>query len=306
MANELYTIQKSTITPLFNQIRRITETEDAMTFEGATESLLNIVPGGGLPSAEESVFGDNDASVEFGIVSKGSLSDNNNTGHVGIEFKAVQAVAVLGVRIFLPSLSTKKVYLWNGNDELVKTITVQPTAEYSGETFYFTNPVDIAINETFVVSYNGYYAYTKVSEATFNSKLSYQSTRRGGYNQIVCPANKSTTYLYGVVDVIIGEVSAELPEEYQIARATMDDIANEVKRITGTTGRLTPAQTVTALQSITLQDKTVTPTAEVQTVIPDDGYYALSSVMVEAITEDNEAVTEIVNDELEVIENGTY
>ena len=45
----IYKDDRNVITPLFDQIRRITETEDAMTFERATESLLNVTPGVGVP-----------------------------------------------------------------------------------------------------------------------------------------------------------------------------------------------------------------------------------------------------------------
>lgn len=278
-----YLIQSETITPLFDQIRRITETEDAMTFESATASLLNIVPGGDLPNVEESVFGDNDASVEFGITSCGTIYNDNSPDYVGIEFKAIEAVSILGVRIRMPVNGNESVYLWNESGELVKEISGIEAIKNTWVQAYFTNPVNIGIGETFVVSTSGgYYYYAKVSEATFNSKLSFQNGRKGS-KLGVCPSETSTTYIYGLIDVIIGEVSAELPEEYQIARATMDDIANEVKRITGTTGKISTAQMLTTLQSIQLQDKSVTPTAEVQTITPDDGYYGLSSVMVGAI-----------------------
>ena len=64
----IYKDDRNVITPLFDQIRRITETEDAMTFERATESLLNVTPGAELPSAEESAFGVDTAGEEYGII----------------------------------------------------------------------------------------------------------------------------------------------------------------------------------------------------------------------------------------------
>lgn len=53
------------------------------------------------------------------------------------------------------------------------------------------------------------------------------------------------------VDIIIAPVQAALPDSYEIQRTTMDDIAEEVQRITGTESKMTTAQIVTGLQSVT-------------------------------------------------------
>lgn len=42
---EMYRISSKTVTPLFDQVRRITETTEAMTFAQATEGLRGITPG---------------------------------------------------------------------------------------------------------------------------------------------------------------------------------------------------------------------------------------------------------------------
>lgn len=60
----------------------------------------------------------------------------------------------------------------------------------------------------------------------------------------------------------------------------MTDIADEVKRITGASGTLSPAQIIDGLETVVLQEKTVTPTSEAQEIIPDTGYYGLSKVTV--------------------------
>ena len=95
----IYKDDRNVITPLFDQIRRITETEDAMTFERATEALLNITPGGGLPSAESATFGI-EGETAYGIKSY-TYKGTRNSGYTrGWRFYVKQAISILGLRFY--------------------------------------------------------------------------------------------------------------------------------------------------------------------------------------------------------------
>ena len=285
-----YVIEDETITPLFNQVKRITETEDAMTFEGATESLLNVVPGGGLPNAEESVFGANDADIETGIITLGTIKTEylSGTYYSCNKYTAKEAISIIGLRMYSALTTTARyLRLWNANGEKVReTDQITPTLN-AWTTAYFDEPFNVAVGETFYISGSAanYPTYSDASNTTFNAKVTWDGGSEKGANSGVTSLKFSKYFAWGVFDFIIGKASTELPDEYQVARSTMDDIANEIKRISNTTGKITTSQMLIVLQSIKLQDKSVTPTAEVQTITPDDGYYGLSSVTVGAITE---------------------
>lgn len=279
----IYKDDRNVITPLFDQIRRITETEDAMTFERATESLLNVTPGDELPSAEESSFGVDTADTETGIktLSTESQSTNSNMFTLGWKFTATEAFSIIGFRQKQNNAYVKYMRLWDSSGNIVASIDTWDKAT-DWVSYYFDTPINVAIGETYTVSVCTYYFwYASRSGTTFNSKL--------GNIQCVSSANNQfptgTDHNVYNIDIIIAPIVAELPNDYQIQRTTMDDIAEEVQRITGVETKLTVDDIQSGLESVVLQEKSVTPSTEPLTIIPDAGYYGISKVTVGAVEE---------------------
>lgn len=259
-----YLIQGETLTGIADQVRRISGVDGELTPEQMTTNLLNVTPFGEYPKAEEAEFGAENASEEYGIQAATQYSYLPSKYVFGWKFKAKEAISILGLR-FWDNFGGGYQYtmkLWNSAGEAVAGVqfAAEATRTWS-QIEYFDTPVNIAIGETYTVSIHltsiwesiaG--SYGAKSEMTFNSKITFvESVKNTVKLDTGFPgATYSSTYV-PLVDIIIGEVAAELPNDYQIARTTMDDIAEEVQRITGTTEKMTTAQIITALQGVAVQ-----------------------------------------------------
>lgn len=250
-----YLIQGETLTGIADQVRRISGVEGELTPEQMTTNLLNVNPSGEYPKAEESAFGAENASEEHGILTFGNRNDQGSyTNTLGWRITAGEAFSIVGLRTWYP-YPGGTVKLWDANGQQIASATLSTKAADGWYEGYLSEPITIAIGETFTVSgcYSNSY-WLSTSQTTFNSKFAEViGMRKGGsdgFPDAVCtyPGESPTG---GIVDIIIKPVQAELPNDYQITRNTMDDIAEEVQRITGTTDKMTTAQIVTGLQSVT-------------------------------------------------------
>ena len=247
-----YLIYGETLDGIAKQVKRISGVDGKLTPEQMEANLLNVTPLGEYPKAEEAAFGAENVSEEYGITITGSVSSTSqNNPRCYNNFTANEAFSIIGVRIYnIAGQSGMTVRLYDSSGQIVRQVEDVNSETKTWAEVYFDNPVNVAIGESFTVSVktDSNVTYISKSNVTLNSKVTYNF---GNYTiSNTLPTTGSTSSLYGIGDIIIGEVAAELPNDYQITRTTMDDIAEEVQRITGTEGKMTTAQITTSLSEI--------------------------------------------------------
>lgn len=269
-----YRIQGKTLTAIADQARRLSATKDTLTPAGITAALQNVKSSGELPTAEETPFGTAETAIEYGFTAYPSHTQALTAGRtMGYHITPKEAVAIYGVRA-----TTKKynVKLWGSDQAVIADIgTIEANTDYM-----FDQPINLTVGETYALSsYATGNQYGYGSDITVNLKLTMVRASASGNSY---PTANSGIYYYGFGPLIGPTVDGVKPTEYTIQLNTMTGLANEVKRITGAEGTLNPAEMQAGLETVVLQEKTVTPTTSEQTVTPDSGYYGLSKVTVGA------------------------
>ena len=253
---EDYTIKRESLTAIADAIRGKTGKTESLTVEQMVAEIGGISGGSGgsvveeLPSAEEAAFGIATAGEEYGIVinDTSKIGRYNYSGDVVVyqEYTVKEAFSLVGVRIYSVTASNASRDLEiNINAELKTTTQLAYNKAVVGwNKLYFDSPIKVAVGDVIQIyeQYEEMPRNISLSYATVNPKVEIKNGFMGGFS--------GTTAVYGIFDVIIAPVQDELPDTYQIERTTMDDIAEEVQRITGTEYKMSTTQIIDALQGI--------------------------------------------------------
>lgn len=235
MNNDLVIMERQNIVDIADAIRNKTGVNDEMTLVDMVTSINEIELGGEeLPSAErDGVFGLATQNEEYGIVinntSKISYYAYPGDFDIVVRYRAKEAFSLLGARAYLRSNNYSTTFTVSINGELKATFNIpyrQGVEVWTNR--YFDQQYNIAVGDIIEIRQTGvsYPTYIPLSVTTINGKveITYSKGGNGGENP---------TLVHGIYDIIMAPVQAELPDKYQIERATMDDMAVEVQRISG-------------------------------------------------------------------------
>lgn len=233
-----------------DQVRRICGLEDPLTLDQMEVNLMNVLVGNELPNAEDFAFGVDNATKAYGLSTVGNIIDGSVKRTYGYKFTVSEAISLLGFRITGIGMSNPAtVCLWDSDgNEVVRKSLAWTSGEWTE--YLLDAPINMVSGSTYTFGlYGG--SSDQLDSATFNSKLTNTGCFVNSENGLSMPTRSTTSF--PSADIIIASVQAELPDTYQVQRTTMDDIAEEVQRITGATYKLSTAQIITALQGVAVQ-----------------------------------------------------
>lgn len=255
-----YRISGERLKAIADAIRAKKDTTAIFTPEQMAVEIESLdIMGNDLPDAEDNFFGTPGDATEYGIENYFTASDSNLGANVGYKFTVVKTMACFGLRAMFGGTksTTRYLRLWDAETQTaIETLTVTGSQETDKWIEYrFAEPVNLFPGKTYAVSMRGYYLVMLQNPATFNDNLA-NAEYAAAATEDGCPTTP-TTSTAPAVDIIIGEALTESTvTEYKIQTETLTEIADEVKRITGASGALSPEQIITALQGI------ATPTTE--------------------------------------------
>jgi hypothetical protein len=260
---EQWCISHERMVELADSIRAKKNTTAIFTPAQMVAEIDGIVTGDDLPDAEDNFFGTEESWTEYGITNLESMSvggsmSGNTKSNAGFVFTVNSTFSVTGLRV--GKLGTVYAQLW---DYDTKTLITEITCDSGSGTVVTMLPkaVNLIAGKKYVISalngsanQNSARIYRSEYIPKYNAKITCIANGKVDTGRDVCPEFTGTGSPYYKLDMVMGPALTESETtEYKIQTETMASIADEVKRITGTVGTMSPAQIITALQGVAVQ-----------------------------------------------------
>lgn len=257
--NAEYIIQGKTLTGIADQVQRLGRTDSLLTPAAMEAVLQGVKIGGELYNAEEYTFGAQDETTEYAVTNiKGfSRSNNDVTYSAGWKFEVLSAVSVRGFRMKNSNYSsytnfTAKLYRVS-DSELIASASMVCARDATVDVF-LDAPVNLTVGETYVVYVrNNYWNYASITNVTVNSKIGFVNgiLIKSDIVSDILATSEQLNEITGFIFPIIGDpINAGIPTEFKVQLTTMNEIANEIQRITGTAVKMSTTEIINALQGI--------------------------------------------------------
>ena len=254
-APDEFAIKKTTLTAMADAVREKKGSTAVFTPEQMADEVRGIVTSDNLPNAEESVFGAVATTVENGVRTWGTATaywSSYTYRTFGWVFLVKEDFDIVGLRHGHYRTGNYILSLWDMDGNLLRQETTSDIRQNGvWVECHFDTPVAAKAGEKYFVSiYSQYRDQSLLDTTVFDPRIEFVEMRTATGNAFPEEAFVASPIVVEWVDILTAPSQPELPSEFKVGLRTMDDIAEEVQRISETETKMTTAQIITALQGV--------------------------------------------------------
>lgn len=242
-----------------NHVRRLTGATKQLT-PIEMDNMLYAASGSALPSAEDYAFGG--TALNYGLDVDPSLFNVYSTYSVTFStmFEVQSNISVIGFRVPQTGYSiTVNAYLWDDAKNLLASCDIKTPSSGGWNELYLSESIQLQAGKRYVMGvFSGHNHYTakavNVASSSYIELVAWGSASGHAYPTNIYYLDNSTGVVYGghviaPIDIIIGQTNA-LPNDYQVALSTMNQLATATQGAVGVANSMTPKSMIDYLSSL--------------------------------------------------------